>query len=434
MTRPWLRKPSPNEPSAYPNRLPGRRPPAQIVLSADTRRAAPAALAGRERRCREPFAAIAARPKRRIASREATAALRHGRARGAGTVAQAGALPLADRCRRPLPLRLAGSDRRSSGATPTSSASAGRKSPARLRSIPAAASPARSASATPGAGSDAWWPIEGSNVRVPVELTALPVFGGDQSFQGYRGFGILRPAEALMPAAFEARFGTANAPPAEQVPPYEESRRQAPRQRRADPLRHGAHRRPCADAAGAQRLRGDRRGAARAGGRRAARPQTMRRLPETPATEEASPVASTPEPTSVEPVASACGCRSADDSAGQSSNAVRSRPTRQRAAFADATTAARDRDPEDHRRRRARSALGAQLAEAERRLREMTAILDTATDGVIILDARGRHRKRQRQRRSALRARRARDAGRSRFGDLLTPDEPQARRSIISPA
>ena len=46
-------------------------------------------------------------------------------------------------------------------------------------------------------------------MRVPVELTALPVFGGDQSFQGYRGFGILRPAEALMPAAFEARFGPA---------------------------------------------------------------------------------------------------------------------------------------------------------------------------------------------------------------------------------
>ena len=56
-------------------------------------------------------------------------------------------------------------------------------------------------------GLSVWWPIEGSNVRVPVELTALPVFGGDQSFQGYRGFGILRPAEALMPATFEARFG-----------------------------------------------------------------------------------------------------------------------------------------------------------------------------------------------------------------------------------
>ena len=70
-------------------------------------------------------------------------------------------------------------------------------------------------------GLTAWWPIEGSNVRVPVELTALPVFGGDQSFQGYRGFGILRPAEALMPATFEARFGSGAL--GEPQPPYEES-------------------------------------------------------------------------------------------------------------------------------------------------------------------------------------------------------------------
>jgi PAS domain S-box-containing protein len=75
-------------------------------------------------------------------------------------------------------------------------------------------------------GHTAWWPIEGSNVRVPAELTALPVFANDHSFQGYRGFGVLRPAEALMPAAFEARFGTAQSPqpkPAEQLPPYEEA-------------------------------------------------------------------------------------------------------------------------------------------------------------------------------------------------------------------
>ncbi len=38
---------------------------------------------------------------------------------------------------------------------------------------------------------------------------------------------------------------------------------------------------------------------------------------------------------------------------------------------------------------RASAALSGQLAEARRRLREMTSILDTATDGVIILDAGG---------------------------------------------
>ena len=79
---------------------------------------------------------------------------------------------------------------------------------------------------------------------MPVELTALPVFGADQSFQGYRGFGMLRPAEALMPAAFEARFGPVDAPLAEQVPPYEESVVDGAGQCRADPRRHRADRRP----------------------------------------------------------------------------------------------------------------------------------------------------------------------------------------------
>jgi PAS domain S-box-containing protein len=74
-------------------------------------------------------------------------------------------------------------------------------------------------------GQTAWWPVEGSNVRVPAELTALPIFGPDHSFQGYRGFGVLRPAEALMPAAFEARFGAVDQAAAliEQLPPYEEA-------------------------------------------------------------------------------------------------------------------------------------------------------------------------------------------------------------------
>jgi hypothetical protein len=74
-------------------------------------------------------------------------------------------------------------------------------------------------------GQTAWWPVEGSNVRVPAELTALPIFGPDHSFQGYRGFGVLRPAEALMPAAFETRFGAVDQAEilAEQLPPYEEA-------------------------------------------------------------------------------------------------------------------------------------------------------------------------------------------------------------------
>ncbi|SEP63756.1 PAS domain S-box-containing protein [Faunimonas pinastri] len=75
-------------------------------------------------------------------------------------------------------------------------------------------------------GLTAWWPVEETAVRIPVELTALPVFGLDQSFQGYRGFGVLKPAEALMPDAFDARFGREDGEPSapvEQIPPYEEA-------------------------------------------------------------------------------------------------------------------------------------------------------------------------------------------------------------------
>ncbi len=57
-------------------------------------------------------------------------------------------------------------------------------------------------------GFTVWWPVETEEVIVPAELTALPVFSIDQSFQGFRGFGVLKPAEAITAAEFEARFGS----------------------------------------------------------------------------------------------------------------------------------------------------------------------------------------------------------------------------------
>lgn len=50
--------------------------------------------------------------------------------------------------------------------------------------------------------SDTWagkrllWPVEGTSLRVPVELAALPVYSRDREFVGFRGFGIVHPAEA----------------------------------------------------------------------------------------------------------------------------------------------------------------------------------------------------------------------------------------------
>ncbi|HSM41358.1 MAG TPA: ATP-binding protein [Afifellaceae bacterium] len=55
-------------------------------------------------------------------------------------------------------------------------------------------------------GFTAWWPSDTYHARIPAELTALPVFAIDQSFQGYRGFGVLKPAEALSAEAFDRRF------------------------------------------------------------------------------------------------------------------------------------------------------------------------------------------------------------------------------------
>ncbi|MCT8267103.1 PAS domain S-box protein [Afifella sp. JA880] len=55
-------------------------------------------------------------------------------------------------------------------------------------------------------GLTAWWPSEAGDIRIPAELTALPVFDADRAFQGFRGFGVLRPAESLKAEAFDLRF------------------------------------------------------------------------------------------------------------------------------------------------------------------------------------------------------------------------------------
>ncbi|MCX5579469.1 ATP-binding protein [Kaistia terrae] len=39
------------------------------------------------------------------------------------------------------------------------------------------------------------WPVDGSDQRVSVDLAALPAFSRDRAFEGYRGFGVLRPTE-----------------------------------------------------------------------------------------------------------------------------------------------------------------------------------------------------------------------------------------------
>ncbi|WP_420959472.1 histidine kinase dimerization/phospho-acceptor domain-containing protein [Brucella sp. IR073] len=51
-------------------------------------------------------------------------------------------------------------------------------------------------------GRDTWsgrtvlWPIEGTSLRAPVDLAALPVYSRERAFLGFRGFGVVRPGEA----------------------------------------------------------------------------------------------------------------------------------------------------------------------------------------------------------------------------------------------
>ncbi|WP_185984860.1 PAS domain-containing sensor histidine kinase [Aureimonas mangrovi] len=46
-------------------------------------------------------------------------------------------------------------------------------------------------------GRGIFWPVEGTEHKVLVELAALPVYGRDRVFEGFRGFGVVRPEETV---------------------------------------------------------------------------------------------------------------------------------------------------------------------------------------------------------------------------------------------
>jgi PAS domain S-box-containing protein len=45
-------------------------------------------------------------------------------------------------------------------------------------------------------GKTIWWPVEGTSLAVPVDLAALPTYTRTREFDGFRGFGIVRMADA----------------------------------------------------------------------------------------------------------------------------------------------------------------------------------------------------------------------------------------------
>jgi len=46
-------------------------------------------------------------------------------------------------------------------------------------------------------GRSVLWPLAGTDLKIPVDLAALPVYGRDRNFEGFRGFGVARRADAV---------------------------------------------------------------------------------------------------------------------------------------------------------------------------------------------------------------------------------------------
>lgn len=71
------------------------------------------------------------------------------------------------------------------------------------------------------------WPLSGTNLKVPVDLAALPVYGRDRTFEGFRGFGIARLGEAEVdPEAVGKVLVTPEPEPAEALGHQEEAEQQ----------------------------------------------------------------------------------------------------------------------------------------------------------------------------------------------------------------
>jgi PAS domain S-box-containing protein len=280
-------------------------------------------------------------------------------------------------------------------------------------------------------GQTVWWPVEGSEVRVPAELTALPVFGADHSFQGYRGFGVLKPAEALMPAAFAARFGAPDRL-AEQVPPYEEAATTVPAN--VVPIRADLELGPTETRLTAQERNAFEEIAAALKSRIHPEPQTpvaeaepKPELPPVAETAEAQPVApEAPEPAVAEPPALEPVV--AVEPPPPPGEAAAPPPEPMPQPVAQPAAAPASQAPAEPPKAAARRL---SEGEAQRRLREMTAILDTATDGVLMLDAEGRIESANASA-EALFGLDAQELQALHFSELLTPDSRQSAVDYLS--
>ena len=69
------------------------------------------------------------------------------------------------------------------------------------------------------------WPIEGTNLRAPIELAALPIYSRDRVFMGFRGFGVARMGDvAVDPKAVGMTFAEAQGSQTEKTPEVTDGR------------------------------------------------------------------------------------------------------------------------------------------------------------------------------------------------------------------
>ncbi|ESY82278.1 ATPase [Mesorhizobium sp. LNHC221B00] len=87
-------------------------------------------------------------------------------------------------------------------------------------------------------GRTALWPVVGTDLKIPVDLAALPVYGRSRAFEGFRGFGVARPSDAVVdPEAIGMALmpnGKAPAAPEAVEPAAEEPKAGEPK---ADPFK-----------------------------------------------------------------------------------------------------------------------------------------------------------------------------------------------------
>ncbi|MBZ9984404.1 MULTISPECIES: PAS domain S-box protein [unclassified Mesorhizobium] len=82
-------------------------------------------------------------------------------------------------------------------------------------------------------GRSVLWPVVGTDLKIPVDLAALPVYGRSRAFEGFRGFGVARAGDAVVdPEA----IGMALVPNSE-APPASEPVEPAPEEPKAEELK-----------------------------------------------------------------------------------------------------------------------------------------------------------------------------------------------------